>query len=96
MADGHRSIGRTEDSFTDNVTGEPILLGDAAANFIIVDDQDFDDVNVDGRTGPGHHRDTYPFAYPYGADDKFVVEGEVVNIDQFEEILAQHGRASPC
>ena len=31
-----------------------------------------------------------PVAYPYGADDKFVVEGEVVNIDQFEEILLQH------
>ena len=31
------------------------------------------------------------FAYSYGDDDKFVVEGEVVSMDQFEEILAQHG-----
>ena len=70
-----------------DTSGDPILLADPAANFIIVDDQDFDD--VDG--GTGDISDTYPVAYGYGSDDKFVVEGEVVTMDQFEEILAQHG-----
>ena len=72
-----------------DTSGDPILLGDPAANFIIVDDQDFDD--VDGAVGTGDITDTYPVAYSYGDDDKFVVEGEVVSMDQFEEILAQHG-----
>ena len=62
-----------------NSIGQPILYGDAAANHIVVDGQDFDDTITD----------TYPVAYGYGADDKFVVEGEVVTMDQFEEILLQ-------
>ena len=71
-----------------DTSGDPILLADPAANFIIVDDQDFDDVD---ENNAGAIEDTYPVAYSYGDDDKFVVEGEVVTMDQFEEILAQHG-----
>ena len=64
-------------SVHNNTVGEPILWGDPASNELIVNEA------ADGD-------DVLPIAYPYGADDKFVVEGEVVNIDQFEEILAQH------
>ena len=32
--------------------------------------------------------DAYPIAYPYGPDDDFVVEDQVVTIHQFEEILS--------
>ena len=70
---------------TDHV-GDPILLGDPAANHIVVDAQDFDD----DAPGGDEITDTYPIAYGYGSDDKFVVEGQVVNMDQFEEILAMH------
>ena len=64
-----------------NTTGEKILVGDAASNEIIVDTA-FDPQNLEAAT--------VPIAYPYGADDKFVVESEVVTIDQFEEILLQY------
>ena len=57
---------------------QPILLGDPGANQILIDS--------DGTAG----NPFVPHAYGYGSDDKFVVEGEVVTIDQFEEILAAY------
>ena len=58
---------------------QAILLGDPGSNHILIDSDD--------------GGDTVPHAYGYGADDKFVVEGEVVTMDQFEEILAAFGSA---
>ena len=61
--------------------GFPILIGDPGANLIIVDsDGDVTGLNPMAK----------PLAYPYGADDNFVVEGASVTMDQFEELLAQH------
>ena len=57
---------------------QPILLGDPGSNHVLIDS--------DGTAGDP----AVPHAYGYGSDDKFVVEGEVVTMDQFEEILAQH------
>ena len=65
-----------------NTTGLPILMGDPGANFIVVDSDN--DVDTDNNAA------AIPVAYPYGADDNFVVEGASVTMDQFEEILAQH------
>ena len=48
-------------------------------------------VRTESERARASSTDTYPVAYSYGDDDKFVVEGEVVSMDQFEEILAQHG-----
>ena len=62
-----------------NTKGLPLLLGDPAANELVVNAANLDE-NADAKT---------PVAYPYGPDDEFIVEGQVVNIDQFEEILAQ-------
>ena len=68
--------------------GPAILIGDAGANFIIVTataavgDPDGDPATLDATADP--------VAYPYGADDDFVVEGASVTMEQFEEILAQH------
>ena len=59
----------------------PILLGDPGSNHVLVDS--------DGTAGDP----AVPHAYGYGSDDKFVVEGEVVTMDQFEEILAAFGDA---
>ena len=61
-----------------NTAGEPLLLGDPAANELLVNVAAY----VDGS-------EVSPVAYPYGTDDEFIVEGQVVNIEQFEEILAQ-------
>ena len=58
---------------------QAILLGDPGSNHILIDSDD--------------GGDTVPHAYGYGSDDKFVVEGEVVTMDQFEEILAAFGSA---
>ena len=55
----------------------PILLGDPGSNHVLIDSDD----NVGDPV--------VPHAYGYGSDDKFVVEGEVVTMDQFEEVLAQ-------
>ena len=71
-----------------NTLGLQILMGDAGANFIVVTNAtpvaDPDgDLETDDATAT-------PVAYPYGADDNFVVEGASVTMDQFEEILAQH------
>ena len=66
-----------------NTKGLPLLLGDPAANELVVNAANLDENNggdADAKT---------PVAYPYGTDDEFIVEGQVVNIDQFEEILAQ-------
>ena len=65
--------------------GLPILIGDAGANFIVVDS----DGVVDGGDDP-NNLEAVPVAYPFGPDDNFVVEGASVTMDQFEEILAQH------
>ena len=61
---------------------EPILLGDPGSNHILVNE----------HTNPSA-TNVEPAAYGYGSDDKFVVEGEVVTMDQFEEILAAFGDA---
>ena len=62
-----------------NMIGDPILLGDPSANYIVVDEE-----------GDLLNSEATPVAYPYGADDNFVVEGASVTLDQFEEILAQY------
>ena len=67
---------RGDDSEGDD---QPIVLGDPGSNHVLIDS--------DGTPGGA----VIPHAYGYGADDKFVVEGEVVTIDQFEEILSQFG-----
>ena len=59
----------------------PIILGDPASNQILIDSDDAAGTPFE------------PHAYGYGSDDKFVVEGEVVTMDQFEEILAGFGDA---
>jgi hypothetical protein len=71
-----------------NTVGLEILIGDPGANFIVV-------TNTTPVPDPDSNSDTEdamatPVAYPYGADDNFVVEGASVTMDQFEEILAQH------
>ena len=57
---------------------QPILLGDPGSNQILIDS--------DGTAGDPF----VPHAYGYGSDDKFVVEGQVVTMAQFEEILAAY------
>ena len=63
------------DRGTDDIdtVGKPILLGDPASDHII----------VNNGTDPA-----VPHAYPYGPDDDFVVEDQVVTIHQFEEVLS--------
>ena len=66
------------DRGAENSGTAPILLGDPGSNHVLIDS--------DGTDGDP----AVPHAYGYGSDDKFVVEGEVVTMDQFEEILSQH------
>ena len=66
-------------SMGQNTVGDPLLLGDPSANYLVVDEE-----------GDLLNAVATPVAYPYGADDNFVVEGASVTLDQFEEILAQY------
>ena len=68
-------------SATNTDAAFPIILGDPASNQILIDSDDTEGTPF------------VPHAYGYGSDDKFVVEGEVVTMDQFEEILAAFGDA---
>ena len=58
-----------------------VLLGDARANELIIDVSD----NPGDATAASERQ---PMAYSFGDDDKFVVEGEVVTMAQFEEIIS--------
>ena len=59
----------------------PVLLADARSNSLIVDEQGLDDGNGNGP------QDVYPIVYAYDELDVFAVEGVMVDMNQFEEIL---------